>query len=155
MLTSVANVLTQVLIIIFLCMSYHMATLTMQHHKRTREMKGETLSYPLKHKPFGFNKSLQPFILSAFCCFLENVMSWFHPCTLCPPDIMHPPEVLDQVVDQDVAVRLSANTCCQCKHLTGGTSLELHHEHVETPCSFANSCTEWTQLAAFTKEAIV
>ena len=69
MLTSVANVLTQVLIVIFLCMSYHMATLTMQHHKRTREMKDETLSYPLKHKPFGFNKSLEPLILSTFCCF--------------------------------------------------------------------------------------
>ena len=76
--------LMQVLTIIFLWTSYHMTTLTMQNHKRTREMEHETLSCPVKHKPFWFKKSLGPLILSAFCCFRENVMWWFHPCTLCP-----------------------------------------------------------------------
>ena len=31
-----------------------MATLTMQYYKRTGEMKDETLSFPLKDKPFGW-----------------------------------------------------------------------------------------------------
>ena len=74
-LTPISNALMQVY---FMWTSYHMATLTMQHNIRTREMKDETLSCPLKHKPFGFNKSLEPLILSAFCCFRENVMCWFH-----------------------------------------------------------------------------
>ena len=61
--------------------------------------------------------------------------------------------------DPDVAVRLSTNACCQCKHLIGGTSLKLlpHREHVATPCSFADSCKMrlgWTRLAAFTKHSL-
>jgi len=45
-------------------------------------MKDETLSCPLKDKPFGFNKSLELCILSAFCYSRENVMCWSHLCTL-------------------------------------------------------------------------
>ena len=41
-----------------MCMSYHMATLTMQYYKRTGELKDETLSSPLKDKPFGFKNPL-------------------------------------------------------------------------------------------------
>ena len=49
---SVTNVLSQVLTMIVLCMSYHMATLTMQYYKGMGEMKDETLSCPLKDYKF-------------------------------------------------------------------------------------------------------
>ena len=42
-------------------MSYHMATWTIQYHKRKKD---ETLFCPLKDKPFGFKKSLALGILS-------------------------------------------------------------------------------------------
>ena len=48
----------------FLWMCYHMATWTMQYHKRTEN---KTLRCPPKDKPFGFKKSLA---LRNFICFL-------------------------------------------------------------------------------------
>ena len=66
-----------------LWMSYHMATLTMQYYKRTGEMKDETLSFPLKDKPFGWTMNFIYFRL-----FRENVMCWSYPCTMACVDRM-------------------------------------------------------------------
>ena len=65
-------------------------------------MKDETLSFPLKDKPFGFSLDYEFYLLSAI---RENVMCWSYPCTMACVDRI--PKMTESLYHSVVCLRAS------------------------------------------------